>query len=108
MNAQLIGPILFTARMHTTDEALSEGAIDAVVEDAGALVSARTLASEIAVNGQAAIRAAKRAIDEGQGLPTPAALEIERRAYESIIPTEDRREALKAFAEKRSPVYRGR
>ena len=110
---RLIGPSrakrwIFTARMHPAAAALAEGAVDAVVEDGAALTAARSLAAEIAVNGPVAIRAAKRAIDEGQGLPSAAALEVERRAYESIIPTEDRREALKAFAEKRNPDFRGR
>ncbi len=36
------------------------------------------------------------------------ALDIERRCYEGVLPTEDRLEALKAFREKRDPVFRGR
>jgi enoyl-CoA hydratase/carnithine racemase len=110
---RLVGPSrakrwIFTARMHPAEEAMADGAVDAVVEDGAAIAAARSLAAEIAVNGPVAVRAAKRAIDEGLGLASAAALEVERRAYESIIPTEDRREALKAFAEKRNPVFRGR
>jgi len=35
-------------------------------------------------------------------------LQIERKAYELTIPTEDRIEALTAFAEKRKPIFKGR
>jgi len=110
---RLIGPAgakrwIFTARMHEADEALADGAIDVVAGAGEALAAARALAGEIAKNGPLAIRAAKRAIDEGFGMPVKEALGVELAAYESIIPTEDRREAIRAFAEKRDPVFRGR
>lgn len=110
---RLIGPArakrwIFTARMHSAQEALAEGVVDAVVDAGQGMVAARALAREIAANGPLAVRAAKRAIDGGAGLPMDQALAVELRAYESIIPTEDRREAIKAFAEKRPPAFKGR
>ncbi|MGB0686318.1 MAG: enoyl-CoA hydratase, partial [Planctomycetota bacterium] len=50
----------------------------------------------------------KAAIDGGLDLPLEGALEHEAACYQCIIPTEDRLEALAAFAEKRKPVFRGR
>jgi len=35
-------------------------------------------------------------------------LKIERKAYEVTLPTEDRSEALKAFTEKRKPIFKGK
>jgi len=110
---RLIGPSrakrwIFTARMHPAEEALRDGAVDLVVETGKSLEAALELAREIGVNGPLAIRAAKRAIDEGADLPLAEALQLEIRAYESIIPTEDRREAIRAFAEKRAPAFKGR
>ena len=70
--------------------------------------SALALARAIAANGPVAVRLAKRAIDEGLEMPMPRALENEVKCYEGVLPTEDRLEALKAFIEKRNPVYRGR
>lgn len=111
--SRLIGPSrakhwIFTARMRTADEALADGAVDQVVEPGAGLAAARSLALEIAGNGPLGIRAAKRAIDGGFGMPMREALGVELSAYESIIPTEDRLEAIRAFAEKRQPVFKGR
>ena len=99
---------IFTARLHSPEEAIADGALDRVVEPGEALPAAREMAREIAVNGPLAVRAAKRAIDGGFGMPMDRALDLERRAYESIIPTEDRQEAIRAFAEKRPAVFKGR
>ena len=51
--------------------------------------------------------AALEAIDASQ-LPLEAGLEAEARAYERVLCSEDRLEGLRAFAEKRTPRYRGR
>jgi enoyl-CoA hydratase/carnithine racemase len=67
------------------------------------------LAAAIARCAPIALRAAKRAIDEGLDAASLAAgLDVETRCYATIVPTEDRREALEAFVEKRPPRYRGR
>ena len=58
-------------------------------------------------DGPVAVRAAKAAIDQGCEAPLPQGLEIEARCYERVLPTQDRLEALAAFAEKRKPNYKG-
>ena len=65
------------------------------------------VAEQIASNGPVAVRAAKAAIDQGCELPIHEGLEVEARCYERTLPTQDRLEALAAFAEKRKPAYRG-
>lgn len=110
---RLIGPSkakrwIFTARMHTAAEALADGAVDQVVPAGRGIEEASTLARVIAANGPVAIRLAKRAIDGGLDAPIKTALEHERRCYEGVLPTQDRLEALKAFAEKRNPAFKGR
>jgi enoyl-CoA hydratase len=99
---------IFTARMFTAAEAHADGVVSAVAPAGGALDAAMALAEEIAANGPLALRAAKRAVEEGLDLPLARGLEAEERAYASIIPTEDRREALQAFMEKRKPAFKGR
>jgi methylglutaconyl-CoA hydratase len=53
-------------------------------------------------------RAALAAVRAARELPLDEGLAFERRAYEACLTSEDRREALQAFAEKRKPVFRGR
>jgi methylglutaconyl-CoA hydratase len=55
-----------------------------------------------------AMRAALEAVRAASALPLDAGLDAERRAYEACLASDDRREALRAFAEKRTPVFRGR
>jgi methylglutaconyl-CoA hydratase len=53
------------------------------------------------------IRQAKRAVDGGFHLPLEEALAFENRMYQDCLGTRDRVEALRAFAEKRKPVFTG-
>jgi enoyl-CoA hydratase/carnithine racemase len=73
-----------------------------VVEDALAWLSPIIDGAPIAQ--RAALVALRAARDE----PLQEGLELERRAYEDCLTSDDRREALRAFAEKRKPVFRGR
>jgi len=72
------------------------------------MTSANELAAQIAGNGPVAVRAAKQAIDQGLEHPQEKGLEIEAACYALTIPTQDRLEALAAFAEKRKPVFLGK
>ncbi|KAL2145729.1 hypothetical protein VTI28DRAFT_6424 [Corynascus sepedonium] len=85
-------------------EALEDGAREKTVLDAArraALSEAVRLATEVCEGGPVAIRAALRAVEE----PSEA---VENQMYERVVRTEDRDEALRAFAEKRKPVFKGR
>ncbi|WP_210611369.1 enoyl-CoA hydratase-related protein [Priestia flexa] len=64
--------------------------------------------SRILANAPIALQQAKFAIKEGMKVDLQTGLQIERKAYELTIPTEDRTEALTAFAEKRKPIFKGR
>ena len=58
--------------------------------------------------GPVAIRAAKQAISWGINMDLTSALQFEEACYSKTMPTEDRLEGLRAFAEKRKPVYTGK
>jgi methylglutaconyl-CoA hydratase len=100
--------LIFTGRRIDAVTAFEYGLVQYVVETGLADRRALELAWEIARNGPVAIQAAKYAMDEGMSADTMTeALEIERHAYERVLPTSDRLEGLEAFKEKRPPVYKG-
>jgi enoyl-CoA hydratase/carnithine racemase len=95
--------LILTARKIGADEAYRMGVVDRI----GGLQTARELVAQIGKNAPLALKAAKHAIDDGLQLELDAALELEHRFYEQTLQSEDRKEGLKAFAERRPPVYRG-
>ena len=100
--------MIYTARRVSAQEALAIGLASRVVPLADLMKEARSLAETIAQNGPVAIRAAKRAIDRGVEMDLANGLVFESTCYDLTIPTEDRREGLAAFREKRKPNYKGR
>jgi methylglutaconyl-CoA hydratase len=99
---------IFTARMFSAGEAKDDGVADAVVPVDRLDDEAAGLAESIAANGPIAIRLAKRSIEGGFDLSSDEALALEWQCYQGVLGTGDREEALKAFAEKRSPRFTGR
>ena len=111
--SRLIGPakakdLIFTGRHVGAAEALAIGLVDTVVPDAEVYPAARELAARF-VNGPAvALRAAKQAIDRGLETDLDTGLESERLQFSGLFATQDAREGLTAFAEKRRPTFTGR
>ncbi len=110
---RLVGPAIakrwiFTGKMHTAAEALADGVAQQVVPAGYLQAAALDLARAIAANGPVAIRLAKRAIDGGADLGLAPALALEWDCYQGVLGTQDRVEALAAFAEKRPPKFEGR
>ncbi len=100
--------LIYTARRIDAATALDIGLVNRVVPDEQLMNESVALAREIAANGPIALRQAKFALDRGFDLSLEAGLAVESKAYELVIPTEDRVEALQAFAEKRPPQFQGR
>jgi len=99
--------LILTARRIGAAEALAIGLVSAVVAPERLGEEALGLAARVARNAPVALRQAKRAVDGGLHLPLAEALDLENRLYQDCIPTQDRREALRAFAERRPPVFTG-
>ncbi|PIC79265.1 enoyl-CoA hydratase [Sporosarcina sp. P18a] len=99
--------LIFTAKRLTAAEALELGIILKVVASDNLMASCEELAEAIMKNGPVAIKQAKYAINEGLNTDLRTGLAIETKAYELVIPTKDRVEALQAFNEKREPEFQG-
>jgi enoyl-CoA hydratase/carnithine racemase len=72
------------------------------------LPAALATAQRIAANAPLAIRQAKTAIRFGMETDLHSALRLEVEAYNRLVPTDDRREGVAAFNEKRAPRFQGR
>ncbi len=90
-------------------EALAIGLVNRVAPAGTPVVDdALTWLSPVIEGAPIAQRAALAALRAARDIPLHEGLELERRLYEDCLASEDRREALRAFAEKRKPVFRGR
>lgn len=96
-----------TARLFNAQECLAHGVANRVVPESELMNVAIELGEMIAANGPLAVQAAKEAMRRGLDLSLTEGLAYELECYRRIIPTSDRREALAAFGEKRSPNFQG-
>jgi enoyl-CoA hydratase len=100
--------LILTGRRITAQEAEAWGIVNGVVSQENLIDRAIELAQEVMKNGPLAVQQAKYAINFGSQVDQKTGLAIESKAYEVIIPTEDRLEALAAFNEKRTPNFKGK
>ena len=99
---------IFTGRLFDAREALDDGVVDCTVPAGEVRSTALEMMAEMARSAPLALKAAKRAVDEAFDGSMAQGLEREWAAYESILETADRLEALAAFKEKRRPIFKGR
>lgn len=100
--------LIFTARHISAMEALVYGIVEYVVEDNELMEKAKNIAKEMAQNAPLSIIQAKQAVNLGIQTDLMTGLKIERLAYNNLLTTEDRREGILAFEEKRLPRYKGK
>jgi enoyl-CoA hydratase len=100
--------MILTARKITAEQAEQWGILNGVVTKQNLMNKAIQLAEEIMKNGPLAVIQAKHAINYGSEVDLRTGLAMESKAYEIIIPTSDRVEALEAFNEKRPPRFKGK
>jgi enoyl-CoA hydratase len=100
--------VILSGRMLSAREALQAGLVARVVEREAWLNEAQRVAREIASKGPVATRLAKEAVDRAYEGPLQLGLEYERRLLYLAFASEDAREGLEAFTEKRKPDFEGR
>jgi enoyl-CoA hydratase len=100
--------VVLTGRVMDAAEANAAGLVTAVVPAPTVLDKALELADTIASMPPLAVRAAKRSVLAAAELPLSAGLRAEREAFFDLFATEDQREGMRAFQEKRSATWTGR
>ena len=112
--ARLVSPgyakqLVYTAKNIKAPEALRIGLVNAVYPQAELMPAAKKLAAAIADAAPIAVRASKKAINEGLEQPMDTAIETEARAFGSCFESEDQRAGMKAFLSKeKHPPYQNR
>ncbi|HET9067705.1 MAG TPA: enoyl-CoA hydratase [Amaricoccus sp.] len=97
-----------TGRFMDAAEAERSGLVSRVVPARDLLREARDAAAKIAEKSPLAVRAAKEAVNRSYETSLREGLLFERRLFHALFSSEDQAEGMAAFAEKRSPQFRGK
>ncbi|WPC44708.1 short-chain-enoyl-CoA hydratase [Clostridium sp. JS66] len=108
--SRLVGPgkakeLIYTADMIKAEEAEKIGLVNKVVASEELMNEAKAMAEKIISNAQAAIRYAKIAINKGFETDIDTGMTIENNLFSLCFATEDQKEGMGAFLEKRNPIF---
>lgn len=98
--------LIFTADIIKADEAFIIGLVNKVVEADQLMDESMKLASKIASKGQLAVRYSKTAINRGFETDLETGMVIEKELFALCFATEDQKEAMSAFLDKRDAIYK--
>lgn len=100
--------LIFSARILTAAEAKDYGIVNKVCAPENLLNDVRAIAGEIAKKGPVAVQMAKQVVNEGFDASLPQGLEKEKTSFPKCFATEDLKEGLAAFLEKRPAQFKGK
>ena len=100
--------MILNNRALSAAEALQFGLINRIVPAEAYLDEALKLAEEVASRAPAAIRSAKKMINQAYERFLGDALSEEKKEFYNLFTTEDQKEGMRAFAEKRKPQWKGK
>ncbi len=100
--------LILTGKMITAEEAFKIGIVNQVFPQTSLIEETKRIASQIAKNGPIGIRLAKALVNEGFNMNLQDACSLESFGFSFTFSTEDQKEGMTAFIEKRKPVFKGR
>lgn len=100
--------LLLTGDAITAEEALKIGLVNKVVSRGEALKAAEEMAGKIMANAPIAVEMCKDAVEIGMGLPLEQAVQYSQKNCITCFSTEDMKEGIGAFLEKRKPNFKGK
>jgi enoyl-CoA hydratase/carnithine racemase len=100
--------ILLTGKPFTAEQGYEWGMVNRLCEPGSLVQDALKTATTIAGNAPISIRQAKRSMQYGINMSLADGMLFEIEAYNRMVPTEDRREGISSFNEKRKPAFKGR
>jgi enoyl-CoA hydratase len=99
---------MFTCERIGAEEAHRLGIVNRVVPTASLLDEAKALAASIASKAPLSIQKIKLLVNRAPEVDLETGLQLEREAHAFLKESEDRQEGMRAFVEKRDPVFVGR
>ena len=100
--------IILTGKPFSAEQAYEWGVLNKLCDAETLMPEAMETASAIAGNAPLSVRQAKKSMAYGMQMDLKTAFRFEVEAYNRLVPTEDRMEGIRAFNEKRKPVFKGR
>jgi len=100
--------MVLTGRMMGANEALRAGLVNRIVPVEGYLMEAFALASEVASKAPISARLAKEAVLKSFSTTLEGGLEFERKNFYMLFASQDQKEGMAAFVEKRKPQWKGK
>ena len=100
--------MLLTGDPITAADAFAMGLVSEVVPDAAVMETALALAVKIARMPPLAVGLIKEAVLSGLDAPLHVGLALERKSFQLLFDSADQKEGMKAFLEKRKPIFQGK
>jgi enoyl-CoA hydratase len=100
--------LIFTGKMISAQEAFQMGIVNKIFPQASLMEETKKTALQIASNGSVGIRLAKMVMDGGFNMDLTEACNLESYAFGIGFASEDQKEGMQAFIEKRKPDFKGR
>ncbi len=100
--------MVMTGSVISAETALKIGLITAIVAKEELMNEAKKLARTLSTKSPVAMKAAKRSLNFGMNVDLPSGLSFELKTFAGLFASEDQKEGMKAFLEKRKAVYKGR